>query len=272
MRRFGVGIGRRHLRGFGGGSASAPYTPADEAEALVWWDADALANGSVASWVDNIAGLALIQATGANQPTKSATAFTDMFGATHPGVVFDGSDILSCAAFGATVLGRTSLTMMLTMQDTTTVGAIAIELSVNALSTNGAFWLATNDGGSLNTLEPLGMGAPGQGPGTWRSTPHTAPLTDPGVVTIRYDLTTGFGSSIRELDGVALDGGQIATAGLSPIATMPNQPLYVGARSGVVAPWTGKIRDLVFLTGNADAAARARVGAFMGARVGAPQA
>lgn len=271
MRR--LGIGRRHLRGFGGsGGGGAPYTPLDEPELLAWWDADTLATGAVPSWADRLASLALVNGTGAQQPTKSATAFADMFGVQHPGVIFDGGDILSCAAFGAVVLGRTSLTMMLSMQDTTTVGAIAVELSVNALSTNGCFWLATNDGGSLNTLEPLGMGAPGQGPGTWRSTPHTAPLTDPGVVTIRYDLTTGFGSNIRELDGVALDGGQIATAGLSPIATMPNQPLYVGARSGLVAPWTGKIRDLIFLTGAADAAARARVGAFMGARVGAPQA
>lgn len=255
-----------------GSATSNAYSPLVEPEILAWWDADTLSSGAVSSWADRAGSLALIQATGANQPTKSATAFTDMFGVTHPGVVFGGTHILSCAAFGGVVLGRTSLTMLISVQDTTTAAAIMVELSTNALSNNGAFWLAANDASSQHTLEPLGMGGPGCGPGTWRSTNNTAPLVDPGVIAIRYDLTTGFGSNVRELDNVALDGTQTATALLTTIPTMPNLPLFVGARSGLVAPWTGKIRDLIFLTGNADAEARVRVAAFMGARVGAPQA
>lgn len=77
-----MGFGRMGARGgFGGmgrvggrSGASALWDPSKDAVFIAWWDAQSLSSSPVASWTDRIGGTVASQATGANQPTWSATA------------------------------------------------------------------------------------------------------------------------------------------------------------------------------------------------------
>ena len=74
-------IGRRPGAGGGGGGESAPWTPLTESNLGDFWDYNDLSNGAVASWTSQKLSFpqVLTQATGANQPIRSAA-----------GVTFDG--------------------------------------------------------------------------------------------------------------------------------------------------------------------------------------
>lgn len=260
-----IGVDRTAgFRGIGGG---VPYTPLAEPTLLAWWDPTTLAAGAVTSWVDRKSGWSLGQSTALQKPTYATNAFTAPDGRTFPGVSFAGGQILSCASgFGAAIDPLSTLTMMCSAQDTTPSGtaAIVIEYTANGGTTNGGFWLAVNDGGVGDSVEWTLRGFGGSG--TWQSAANSVSLTDPGVLATRYDFSQLTGQTVRELDNWALLGAPFASG--CGADTFALDTLYVGARSGLVAPWTGVLGDLIFLTGAADKAARTRVARFMAPRIG----
>lgn len=62
------------------------WTPLNLATTVAWWDAQSLSATPVSSWTDKKGGVVASQATGANQPTWSATAQNG-----KPGVSFNGT-------------------------------------------------------------------------------------------------------------------------------------------------------------------------------------
>lgn len=254
---------RAGFRGIGG---STSFTPLSLGASLyAWWDADSLASGAVASWLDRTGVHTLANGTSAQQPTKSATAFTAPDATTYPGVSFDGGDLLSVATLGAVLDPLSAFCITLSMQDTVTGSGIVLEYGPTAFAGAGRWALVVNDSGA--PAHSLEFHSRNTGNGTWQSAVNTAPLADPGVVTGRYDLAQASGQTLRRLDGVDLAGSAFASA--CAAGTWASETLYVGARTGIVAPWTGKIRDLVIYSGAATSAQITQVERFVGGRVGA---
>lgn len=243
----------------------SPYTPLDESSLLEWWAADDLANGAVASWLGRKGVATFVQASGAVQPTKSATAITAPDATQYPGVTFSGAKNLATADLGASIdlLDKITAIISAVGTNTGTTLRMIMEYTSNALSGSGGFFLAVNDG----VADVLEMGARGgAGNGVWRSTAGMVTLSDPAVVTAKWDLGIASAKSVLQLDGVDLTGAAVASACAG--GTWPSSTLNLGSRNGTASFWTGSVRDVVLLNGTDDAAARYRVASFVGPRVG----
>lgn len=131
---------------------SAEWTPASVSGLFGWWRADAsditIATG-VSAWVDRVNGHALTQATGANQPSFSASDanFND-----HGSITFDGSnDYLMSSESAATwdFLHAGSSALYMVLRRTAAQTGYMVSTGVTISNTESYFYgLAATSGGN----------------------------------------------------------------------------------------------------------------------------
>lgn len=152
--RLGIGIGLCDARR---GAVPAALG------ALAYWESDfgLPGSGSVAQWNGKAGGFNLVQGTGANQPTITASAFGAL-----PGVLLDGTnDWLSCDAVAATFSGSDKpLAWALVAKFTGITGQKGfLSLGRGASATPEHYWyrLAAQQGSWRNDDGGVAAGNPG---------------------------------------------------------------------------------------------------------------
>ena len=240
-------------------AAPAPFTPADDPLALLWWDPTTV-SGAVTSWVDSIAGVSAAQATTGLKPTASATAIAS----TYPGVTSpDGARVLVAAGAGPVLVGKTTLTVVAAMVDSDTGVKVALELTTNTTITNGGMFLVVNDGGAGR----LNASARGTTNMTERFVAET--LATVKVVSVGYDFATAGDGAISfiRVNGVAQSlTTQVATSAAGSAA---NAALHLFGRGpGPLLGWIGTFGNIVFRNSIAQDSGLSALETYVGARVG----
>lgn len=233
------------------------FDPSRDPLALLWWDPTTLSDGAVSSWTDRIASVAATQATGTAQPTRSATAI----GSAYPGVTGDAGDVLT-AAIGSVVGGKAGLTFTAAMVDSVTAVAVAIELTTNATTTDGGFFVVVNDGGAGR------INAATRGTSGYTARFAAEALSSVKVVSIGFDYATaGAGAVpfIRVNGAVQSLTNQITGSAAGSAA---NASLRLFARSGPSVGWAGTLGDVVIREGVAQDAGLSAIESYIASRCG----
>lgn len=236
--------------------AGAAFVPSDVATVLAWWDASQPAT-PVASWLDRIAAKDLAQATGTKQPAQSATAIAGAY----PGVTCDGGDVLVCAAPG--LGGQTGLTAVLVATDAIVAAAILLELTLNANSNDGGFFISPNTGGA-GRLAFVVRGTTGA-TGSY----ITLDLSTPSVVSVGFDYSTAGAGAIPWARVNGSSSALTNTAAASAAGTSSTAALHYGGRGATpTAPWTGTTGHIVIRSGLATDASLDQIERYVGAQAG----
>jgi hypothetical protein len=260
--RIGIGIGVDMML-FGGGGVATPKTILGQT-GLMWYDAHEISDGAVTTWPDLSGnGVDFAQATAANQPTRSATGLS----ATKPGVTFDGSaspnhDILSTANVDWTA--ATGATWIMVLKDTATSASVVFEKSVSASATLGSCGTFVNEAADLISLAWRGGSSVAR---NYRSGAQS--LASPVVLVNRLDFTQAAAAEMEMYVNGTLQSLTAATgAGEESAGGLGNNPFFLGARSGGVAPWAGTVGELIMVPRAIAAGERASLTALLGAKWG----
>jgi hypothetical protein len=246
---------RQNFRGIGGGSSTpAAYTPASDTLALLWWDPTTLAAGAVAAWTDRIASVAVSQGTALAQPVYSASAIAGAY----PGVTFaGGDDVLTGAGVGATLSGKTQLTVIFAATDAAaTANRVLIEYGATGGNVVGGFSVLANAGviDAFVTATTL----------CERTGPED--LTTRAVVSVVIDGTAGAAIKAIRKNGVALTLTGSNT--ITPTWTAANNSISFGNRAAGTLPWAGAMGDVIIRHSAALDSTLLLHERFIGARVG----
>lgn len=250
---------RRNARGFGRGGEGggpAPFTPASDPLALLWWDPSTV-SGPVSVWVDEINGVSATQATSGKQPTASETAI----GSAYPGVTGDGTDdALVASGAGAVLNGLAQFTSIVAVVDTGTDTYVPLEYGPNAQATAGSFGVFRNLGTRINAV------ASG---GAFRTQRRcTESLDTVKVVSIGYDLSQAGEGAVAfiRVNGIAQPLATDNTA--SAAGTLGNRSLYLFGRGDGSLFWPGTFGHIVIRASVAEDATLAQHEAFVAAAAG----
>ncbi len=239
-RAFGsrrIGGGRHSgYPGLGGGLPPPPRTVVGLASTIEYWRAASLVATPVGSWLGGKYAEEFA-AAGTARPAWSATGG----GVGLPGVTFDGgTDLMSCTTIGARLVGKSRVAAIMICKDTTGADAIPYEYATNAATSDaGSFGAYLNDGAD-GRIEGFGRSDLATVSYGMRRTDATMPFTALTCVAIVHDL--GLTSAVESIINTGPAETLVTTSsGTSPVGALGNFVLNLGARAGVVAPYTGTI-------------------------------
>lgn len=204
--------------------------------------------GAKVSLVTSVVGPSFAQAVDARRPIVSGTTLNG-----HVALMFSGGQLLQ----GVSALDLspyTSATLFVVFRDSTAAASIVVEQGPNA-SLNDGFYMAVNDGGATRTACSLN----GSGAGA-RNVRYT---NDNAAFSIyQWDMDTLEVAANQILARVNNVSQALTTVVAGPTAgNLANDFVYLGARTGAVAPITGEWVALAVYAPKLSAADRARANA-----------
>lgn len=242
--RLGLGLGlatHRRLSGLA--------TPAQVASAVAWWSASAGVTqvaGAVSAWVDQIGALNAVQATGALQPTYSATGFNS----TEPGVTSDGSQYLQSVGIGNLPIGDTDHECWVRFVDAAN--------PADGDTSRPAFGWGGSGSVSRDVRRTVVSGTSRMRAAFGNDVATDASVNALGKHYARSRRATTVGA-------ISVDGGAETTAVLTTLATTSVQARIFNNASVTVTGWVGAISDIaVFATGQLTGADLTNMQAFFG--------
>jgi hypothetical protein len=210
-RRPGFGVGRRRgFRGIGGPAVpSVPaYVPTDDADLVLWLDAELSArteSGGVVDQWDDLSGNGYhATSTLTARPAYNATGI----GGAYPALIFDGSNDKLLTPALAAMAGAMGASVYVVAIDSSTAACYLLEYgSGGGVTIPGSFSILPNIGnaGSLS-FYAYGSG----GFNFWRSNADTETLTPHKVIACSVDFSAAGASEIAPIqsNGTALAGSQ----------------------------------------------------------------
>lgn len=245
------------------------YSPLNDADldAFALWDCSSGIDApTVGHWLDSKNGFDAV-ATGTGRPTYSATAITDMFGVSHPGIVFNGANIMACSSGLQTLMtAANKCTLLIGGQGGAAGVQIVAEWGPSFTAGDGRWIVAINDA----LVQSVECGVHNATNTLWRSLVGQFPWYDPGVLTLKDIFGSIDGTSERKIDGVEMLGSQ-PLGPMTVAGTFANEVFYIGSRVGLVSPFTGVISHIFVLGPDATDAAIRRAQQYIGNKIGAPQ-
>ena len=228
---------------------AALVLPSAIASCVHWWSPAAGVTGSsVSSWVDAVAALDAVHATGASQPAFSATAF----GADDPGIVFDGvDDFLGFTGTGSLPVGDSPHVILIRFID----AAAADDGDVTRALIG---WGSTTNTRSLQRNSAGGVDALRAALAATNVNVTTAETLGQHWGMARYDGDQGF---------ISQDGGAEAAsaAGLTLATTTTGGRIGAAPVGASTTGWSGTIGDIgVFAAASLAGADLTNMQAFFG--------
>jgi len=209
-----------------------PWTPANLASTVAWWDASetsslTIASGTASAWTDKKNGIVASNSTAAQQPAYSATALNS-----KPGLTFDGvNDRLAFPTNSFLPVGTAPLTVLIVARAGATAGDMAIVTWGTAA--NGQWIKIGEDGTSPNpAIGDLYTAGAALGTAAFPSTTQILAYTASTTATRMYN------------DG--LTGG----SGPNPGSKNTNGSAgFIGMDLRTVGFWNSVIQEIVVCTG-----------------------
>lgn len=180
----------------------------------------------VGAWVDGVSGVDAVRATTANKPTYTTASLNGL-----PTLAFDGSDLLSTAN-----ISISTFAVWCVFISNVTVPSLPYEQSVDSGANDGMF-LNTNAPSTIRIrrgalLSVKGLSTNWANDNTWRITRH-------GHNGTHATHTLAINDNLQTMSDTTASDVGTGTA---------SQPLFIGARSGVVAGMTGNIAHLCIVS------------------------
>lgn len=212
--------------------------PSDLSGLVGWWKADAISGvdgDPIGTWPDSSGGSHdLTQATGTQKPTLKTGIINSL-----PVARFDGGDIIVNSAFDLSATDKATVFAVLKATSAATA-QVFLEHGVNTNTTNPGFGFYIAGQTANNIQAAVGKAAGGIAA---RST-TVSPGTVFNILAAVYDRAlTGAQQATPRLNGIAISVTDDATNDVT--GNFGNVSLNVGARSGVAAPFTGDIAELI---------------------------
>lgn len=159
------------------------------------WNADSPSAGTVTTWTDSVASIAL---TNAGTPTKSATSWPGATGGAKAGITFNGTtDVLSGTSFAALPTGANGSEIFLEAQNNAAASTTAANYGGTTAGTRrilnmtSAGAVQVTDGTAATTLRGIIGSSPFVADGIFTATTDQARVNGQGSTPAAITLNTG---------------------------------------------------------------------------------
>jgi hypothetical protein len=201
---------------------------------LAWWTADrtnliTLSGSQITSWKDVVAGYDCVQAVSGARPLWSATSFNGA-----PAATFDaGDDELTLASVPLPSGANASETWGILQQD-----ALVADASTRRWFAYGG--ATNNDSRYASRTVNAGANVPSYSVGTGGTFASAVAVAGANFSSRHVHRVIATGSQIRQ----QLDGGTV-TSDTAAVPATGTTRVRIGASTGGIGFWNGKVRDII---------------------------